>query len=220
MIIASQPMQTSLDVLLLSPHLCPPLNTLYGARSNGFVLSRIHRFNGKLWQLRSVCVHGREYRVLPFVINTGGSSWDTPILGDPALALLGIGRDDAGVLDRAHDDVVELPNPVGRIRHPLSVEWDRQRTEKGLLSGTYDVRMNLVGHELAAAIVLADGHARDVQAGRVSRQTAIACLASAFEDLGSSIDAATREIDALLVAPTADRGLWTGESLPLADGAL
>ena len=224
-------MQTSLDVLLLNAHLCPPVNALYGTTSPQFVLSRIHHFGGKLWQLRSVRVWGQAcYHVLPFVINTGGSSWDTPIIGDPALRTLGIGRDDVRVVtrqslrvcnhclspDRVHDDVFELPNPIGRIRQPLALEWDRQRTDNGLRMGTYDERMNLIGHELAECIVCANMVVKQVVAQHLTREAAVDGLRAAFEDLGSTHEAAAREIDALLCAPSASLGLWTADTLPLA----
>lgn len=213
MLLSAESMRTTLDVLLLNPCLCPPLNAAYGARTSGFVLSHVHRFGGKPWQLRSVRVRGQAYHIVPFVVNSGGSSWDTPIVGDATLARLGIARDESGVLDRAHDDVFELPNPVGRIRRPLVLEWDQRHTEE-------DVRMNLVGHELALMIATVDKFARCVKTGRLDRDAALVCLLD--DDLCVDADRADleRELDALLAAPLPCEGLWTTDTLPLAAGAL
>ena len=118
---SSPPVETRLDVLLLSSHLCPPVNPLYGAAVKEFALSRIYNFEGKPWQLRAVRLGSQWrfvmfastasialvtttpfhvtgtnltpmtffaltssiacFRLLPFIINTGGSSWDQPIIG-------------------------------------------------------------------------------------------------------------------------------------------
>ena len=163
-------------------------------------------------------VRNGAYHVLPFVVNTGGSSWDTPIIGDPALAHLGIRRDEAAVLDRGHDDVLEVPSAVGPIRQPLALEWDIQRIEHGERLGTYDIRMNLVGHEFAQSITVAGVYATLVEQRAITRELAVELLARQYAAFGSTLDAAAREIDALLAAPR--DGVWTAETLPLAPDAL
>ena len=59
---SSPPVETHLDVLLLSSHLCPPAdNPLYGAAVKEFALSRIDHFEGMPWQLRAVRL-GSQWR--------------------------------------------------------------------------------------------------------------------------------------------------------------
>ena len=63
---SSPPVETRLDVLLLSSHLCPPAdNPLFGAAVKEFALSRIHHFEGKPWQLRAVRL-GSQWRFAMF----------------------------------------------------------------------------------------------------------------------------------------------------------
>lgn len=75
--------------------------------------------------------------------------------------------------------------------------------------------MNLVGHELAEAITIANGFVRCIAERRMTRETAIDCLAAQFAEFGATAATAEREIDALLAAPAAAPGGWTNERLPL-----
>lgn len=126
------------------------------------------------------------FRLLPFIINTGGSSWDQPIigiaycslciaffalriacyvffpsppLGDPTLRHFGI--PDARKWRPPYDDKFDLPTPLGRIIHPFYETWDEARVRGAGKGGKekYDIRFNLVGHELAAVIDRADDRA-------------------------------------------------------------
>ena len=121
------------------------------------------------------------FRLLPFIINTGGSSWDQPIIGiaycslhiahcalrvfpsppsgDPTLRHFGI--PDARKWRPPYDDKFDLPTPLGRIIHPFYETWDQARVSGAGKGSTtkYDIRFNLVGHELAEVIDKADGFA-------------------------------------------------------------
>ena len=85
------------------------------------------------------------FRVFPF-----------PPSGDPTLHHFGI--PDARGWKPPYDDKFDLPTPLGRILNPLYETWDQTRVngaEKGSKT-KYDIRFNLVGHELAAVIDRAD----------------------------------------------------------------
>lgn len=105
----NQVVGTSLSVLFLNPAICPPPdNPFYGARTRGFVTSRIVLFGEKLWQLRSIYAPGQGWFVFPFILNSGGSPWNEPILSDPVLEHL--------KLDRSLDNdkgIPEIPQPLG-----------------------------------------------------------------------------------------------------------
>ena len=128
-----------------------PESPRYGtARLVAFAVSRPRRFGGKTWQVR---VRGDAWRVLPFVINGGGSPWDRPIVADPALDALGLPA-ELGWRAAADLDVklLDLPLPLGDVRHPLRQEWPAARVEAGRTHGTYDARMNSIGEVAAVAI--------------------------------------------------------------------
>ena len=63
--------ETSLDVLFLNHSLRPPLNELYLKETKAFYTSKIHFFNGKHWQLRTLTANGKHY-IVPIMVNTGG----------------------------------------------------------------------------------------------------------------------------------------------------
>ena len=80
----------------------------------------------------------------------------SPPSGDPTLRHFGI--PDAREWRPPYDDKFDLPTPLGRIIHPFYETWDEARVSgAGKGSKTkYDIRFNLVGHELAAVIVEAN----------------------------------------------------------------
>ena len=118
------------------------------------------------------------FRLLPFIINTGSAHhrycvlliahcslhiaycvlrvFSSPPSGDPTLRHFGI--HDAREWRPPYDDKFDLPTPLGCIIHPLQETWDQARV-KGAGEGwktKYDIRFNLVGHELAQVIVEAN----------------------------------------------------------------
>eukprot|EP00439_Symbiodinium_sp_Y106_P039264 s849_g4.t2 len=68
--------ETSLDVLFLNHSLRPPLNELYLKETKAFYTSKIHFFNGKHWQLRTLTANGKHY-IMHFLPHYHRSMWQS-----------------------------------------------------------------------------------------------------------------------------------------------
>jgi hypothetical protein len=117
---------------------------------------KIHHFSevegeGKPWQLRSVKV-GNNWFILPFVVGSGGLSWNLPIISFQAMKKIGLGHVDKSLLnpEEKHDYLLEMPTPLGIIHTPLFSNWEFDKKQKLAFD---DIRFNLVGHELAAILI-------------------------------------------------------------------
>src|SRR5688572_21327923 len=109
---------TSLRVLLMNSSFAPPVNRLYGAKVKGFVVSKVHYFGGKPWQIRSIQVNGNDWHIIPFILNSGGVGENQAIISDPVLKHLGIDRCSVDV-NTNHENVLLLPQPLRIMHRPL-----------------------------------------------------------------------------------------------------
>ena len=146
--------ETRVEVLFLNPSLCCPDHQDYGKECNEFFASTIFRFSGKLWQLRTVIKKDAEkkkdkYFLFPFVINTGGSAWNRPIMSDEALQCMDKAFSRTAP-ERAKCGIV-MPTPLGDMIDPTQQVWDDDRKANTAYTKC-PVKYNLVGHELAGAI--------------------------------------------------------------------
>lgn len=121
------------DILFLNPTMQPRMSTSYGAKARGFFVSPIMSFNGKMWQLRTVCLRGQHY-VAPFIVNGGGVCARQPILSAAFVRVIGGEHSNC---DRA----LAVESPLGDLT--AFSEWDDTRSDEAT------VMHNLVGHGLA-----------------------------------------------------------------------
>lgn len=233
-VLMKQPIGTTLEMLMLSPSFLPPKNPKYGCTVKEFVVSKIHSFGGKSWQLRAVQVHQQEWKLLPFVVNTGGSPALAPIIGSPAMQALGFNFDrDAAALQHRHDHLFLLPAILGPIKTPLATDWSHDRIPCGLIRETYDIRANLLGSELARSIIDSNAFVKELEcykdadavyrfflSWRVRRELRQHCqtLARMYKNFGATEASAMRELQALMRCPDEDPGKsWTEDKLPIPD---
>jgi hypothetical protein len=138
-----------LEVLILNPLACPPkICSYYGKSVARFTCSRLFFFGGKTWQLRSIKCSD-QWRLFPFLVDTGGCAYNYPIISDPVLAYLGLDRAiSAGSGDPK--SVLEVPLPLITSPDPFRQNWDSPRALEIQSSG--DLRFNMVGEGSANAI--------------------------------------------------------------------
>lgn len=152
---AQEQVSTTLETLILSPHLMCPQNEKYGCEVSCNLVSPIHFFGGKHWQLRSVKVRGKWY-LLPFVITSGGTPSDKPIVCDGVLAHFHIDKTTLDQ-DQPYSGLFDLVHPF-TIKRPLCQEWDEVHKRSMLAKGynPLDMRFNLIGSEAAGCIIALD----------------------------------------------------------------
>ena len=126
--------ETRLDVLFLNSLLHPPANNRYLAEVNQFYVSRIHTFGGNCWQLRTLRSSSGTRRIVPIIVNTGGSAYNMPIFNERVRSFFlpdynkrkGMKGDWRG---RRTTDAVQFPTPLGDGISIASGEWDTERAE-------------------------------------------------------------------------------------------
>jgi hypothetical protein len=150
---------TMIDLLvLMDPDAICPDNPLYGAVVTRNVCSSIFSFHAKLWQLRSIYISSsNEWRLFPFILNTGGVPWNYPILCDRTIAMCGLDPTNYRRSLDASYQLVTVPQPFKPIRAPLSTNWDDDRVEKARKKGpefdpVLNPRFNMLGGEVVLAI--------------------------------------------------------------------
>jgi hypothetical protein len=189
-----------LSVLFMNPLFCPPQNPYYGAKCTGFVTSRVFTFGEKLWQLRSIHVPGKGWYLFPFILNTGGSPWNLPIISDPVLHHLNLNR----CVD-SEKGIPFIPQPLGKITRPLQFEWNEQRT---LSIPSNDLRFNLFGGNLAYCIgciykeFIAFPEEQVIQGALIG-----------FSEYGATKETVQREIDSLKKGGLGSK--WTNDTIPI-----
>ena len=105
--------ETRLDVLLLSPHLRPPISQLYLREATGFYASRIHYLKGKNWQIRSLKDGRGCFFIVPVTVNTGGSAYNRPIISEVLLRHFIPKFDRAISGEKSTKGKIHLPTPLG-----------------------------------------------------------------------------------------------------------
>jgi hypothetical protein len=206
---------TSLKFSFVNRRLVCPKNRLYGAKVKGFVVSKIHHFSeikgqGNLWQLRSVQV-GMDWFILPFILNTGGSPWNKPIISRQAMNKIGLEYVDKKTINSVenHSHLLRMPTPLGIIPSPLDFDWDEFRKDE---IEDEDLSFNLVGQELAEILLTINAmNSIDMPAhvrNRISHQ-----IAAEFEHVGATFESIEKEFDAMNSSRKSGN-TWTSESLP------
>ncbi len=205
-----------------NPKFACPVNHLYGSKVKGFIASKIHCYEGKPWQLRSVRV-GSDWFVLPFLINTCGVPWNNPIISRQAMDKIGLKMIDKSQLNCIEDQkhILFMPTPLGPIPTPLSCDWSDQwkkRIEDG------DVRFNLVGQELALSISVINNDVYNLEenSSAENRKNCVNALIRNLKDTKGAplplYEAIEAEIDAI-IASRASGKTWTSNTLPF-DGSV
>jgi hypothetical protein len=133
-----EPISFKNDILFMNPVHKPSMSREYGQRAQGFFVSPIQSFQGKMWQLRTVRLNCQHF-VVPFIINGGGISATQPILGSPLVKRIGADRSNP-------NRTLCLETPIGNL-HTFS-EWDNER-DADTLETEEGIMFNLIGHGLA-----------------------------------------------------------------------
>jgi hypothetical protein len=198
---SNQVVGTCLSVLFLNPRICPPPgNPYYGARTREFVTSRIVTFGEKLWQLRSIHIPNNGWFVFPFILNSGGSPWNEPILSDPVLRYL--------KLDRSLDfekGIPEIPQPLGVIQRPLNYEWNEKRK---FTIAENDLRFNLFGGKLVTCISTIHDDLDEI-----SDEAIIRTIVHKYSEFGATNESVDREIKSVRIGHSDCE--WTDKTVPL-----
>ena len=119
--------ETRLDVLLLSPHLRPPISQLYLREATGFYASRIHYFKGKNWQVRTLKDGHGCFFIVPVIVNTGGSPYNRPIISDVLLKHFMPKFDRAIWGEKSTKGKIHLPTPLGDDFNLAAQGWNDAR---------------------------------------------------------------------------------------------
>ncbi|OLQ03004.1 hypothetical protein AK812_SmicGene14082 [Symbiodinium microadriaticum] len=199
--------ETRLDVLFLNSLLHPPANNRYLAEVNQFYVSRIHTFGGNCWQLRTLRSSSGTRRIVPIIVNTGGSAYNMPIFNERVRSFFlpdynkrkGMKGDWRG---RRTTDAVQFPTPLGDGISIASGEWDTERAEE-IYTHEEGVIYNLVGHELAKVIDECDG---------LATSKAVKQTAKGFAAHGATVSTIEREVSSMLMD---DMMPWDGNALPV-----
>lgn len=152
-----------------SGQMCPT-SVFYGAELKRFFASPVYAFSsenrngingtdGKMWQLRTVAVQG-QYRVLPFIINTGGATYYLAYGHDVALRLF------SPRFNRTTFSMhPAMPTPLGEIAFGAPWSTWGQGLEKVFAhqSWSRQLTLNLLGQGLAHAIIHIDSEAFQVR---------------------------------------------------------
>ncbi|CAE7593524.1 PKD2, partial [Symbiodinium necroappetens] len=217
--------ETSLDVLFLNHSLRPPLNELYLKETKAFYASKIHFFNGKHWQLRTLTANEKHY-IVPILVNTGGIAYNRPIFAD-FVQMHFLPNYQRSMWHGHTKRHVQIPTPLG---DGMSIDqvWpggggNRFGTEEELRKPS-SIAFNLVGHELAEVIVECNGLVGNLESmterGRPReylqevRQDMIQATAERFAKQGATVDTIEREISAMSADPMTT---WDEASLPVPD---
>ncbi|CAK9028604.1 Sulfhydryl oxidase 1 (Quiescin-sulfhydryl oxidase 1) (OsQSOX1) [Durusdinium trenchii] len=215
--------ETRLDVLLLSPHLRPPISQLYLREATGFYASRIHYFKGKNWQIRSLKDGPGCFFIVPVIVNTGGSAYNRPIISDVLLKHFIPKFDRAIWGEKSTKGKIHLPTPLGDDFNLGAQGWnDAREKELDNMAKEEAIMYNLVGHELANVIVQCDGLAGNLQAMREDNeredflheyyQKTVEATAKRFKHVGATADGIKREVESMMLDPMTD---WGKSSLPV-----
>jgi hypothetical protein len=211
---------TSLNFFFANPRQACPRNPLYGAKVKGFGSSIIHQFGqeageGKLWQLRSVQVgKTKDWFILPFVINTGGSPWNKPIISEQSKNIIGL-NEIHHKESQNQSQILRMPTPLGIIPAPLSQDWDcygRNAIQSD------DVRFNLVGQELAHIIGTINDDLDLFNVSAEIRHILVDTLVKRYEHLGvkDMRKFIEMEFDAMNASQRSGKS-WDSDTLPFDD---
>jgi hypothetical protein len=200
---------TRLSILFLNPKMCAPQNNpFYGAQVKSFVSSNIFKFGEKSWQLRSIWMPEKGWILIPFILNSGGSPWNEPILSDPVLKHLG--------LDRSIDmdkQIPFIPQPLGKIRFPLQFQWNEKRN---LSIPQNDLRFNLLGGSLAECISTIHTNLDDIPDQDIIRN-----IMHKYSAFGASRESVEAEIHSIRKASlNQNNNQWTSECIPISGDCL
>jgi hypothetical protein len=155
-----------IGALILHPSRMCPRNSKYGAKVVKNIASAPQKYGEKIWQLRSVRVRSApnkyEWRLLPFLLSTGVSEWNTPIICDKAIEHCGLYPGAYRGNSAPHFEDFYIPQPFKTIQAPLCCDWDKDHLQKIRTSPQfrysspmqyYDIRCNLIGGSLAHIIL-------------------------------------------------------------------
>jgi hypothetical protein len=138
-----------LSILVINQSMWCPKNPRYGARVMRFVSSKIFLFGGKSWQIRSIRDKTGKWYIFPFLIDSGGCCWNTPIISDPVLKFLNLDRDKER--DSQHPDTnLLVPLPLQHSPNPFAQDWGI----RGQIITPDNLIFNMIGSESACILEL------------------------------------------------------------------
>jgi hypothetical protein len=141
------------SILVTNKRMWCPMNPLYGAEVPRFVTSKIFTFGNKRWQLRSIQNKGTDkWHVFPFLIDTCGCEWNTPIISDPVLRFLGYDRESARDSADPSSKLV-VPQPLKIAGNPFKQDWG----SRGEFVAANNLIFNMIGSQNAVAVELIEG---------------------------------------------------------------
>jgi hypothetical protein len=114
------------------------------------VTSKVFSFGGKSWQIRSIKdKKNGKWHIFPFLVDSGGCGWDTPIISDPVLKFLNFDRDKERDSGNPAANLL-VPLPLRDSSNPFAQDWG----VRGHIIDPNNLIFNMVGSESAYALEL------------------------------------------------------------------